>query len=289
VKKPKLSIRVFHFSDYCAYLKAAYDELCGHDPSVSFRKLQKVAGYSETSNHLWMRMHGHAPLSQQAAQRYARVFGLKTREIQFFMLLAAMNQAKTDEDRNAYLEQMMEFREFRESRINNPADYYSPWYLPILRATVGLDDFKEDPAWIAERLLMPITKKEVEKGLQKLFAIGYLVRDERGSLRLSSPFVGAYEDRHDPDPITILNMRNYDRAMIELAHNAVGKQPQSQKFIVGNTLHISRRQALAMRDIVRKCLREIEALASKDEAVEVVYRVNMQLFSLSKWTDEEQK
>ena len=148
MNKVKLSISVYEYDDFKSFLRAAYEDLCSRDKRVSYRWLQKKAGYSTSSNHFWQKMTGCSPMSENAAIRYARAFGLGKGETRYFITLVHMNQANSDEVRQMYLEQLRQFPNFKRHPTRNRVSYelYEHWYLPALRSLVTLDDFREDPA-----------------------------------------------------------------------------------------------------------------------------------------------
>ena len=287
MKKVKLTISVYDFDDYKEFLKAAYEDMHQQDSDFSYRYIQKKAGYSASSNHFWQKATGHSPTSQQAAMRYARAFGLSPRETQFFQLLVVMNQAKNDDDRNYYLEQLQQFSSFNShktrGRINY--EYYAQWYIPALRAIVTLDDFREDYTWIAGKIKPAITAKKAREGIRVLLKLGYLVRDDLGRLQQAMPFIGGYGDRSGDDPVAKLAVRNFHRFMIEQGADAIENHPQLHRYVVGNTMAVSYRQAEELRKMVAEFMQQVETFIAKDEPIETVFRLNVQLFPLVDTTD----
>ena len=280
--KTSLRISVYEFDDYQAFLQSAYEDLHEQNPSISYRYLQKKAGYSSSSNHFWQKATGHSPMGQQAAQRYARVLGLSAKQTQYFTTLAAMNQAKNDEDRNFYLEQLQQFPRFRKTRTNGRLrfEYYTQWYLPALRALVTLADFREEPEWVSKHVSPRITPKQAKAGIAKLLELGFLVRNAKDELQQAEPFIGDYSDREEPDEISKLALRNYHRKMIELGGMCIDGQPQDRRYVIGNTLAVSHQQAEALREMAAEFMKQVEEYIAREEPIETVYRLNLQLFSL---------
>ena len=287
MKKIKLTISVYDFDDFHEFLKAAYEDMNRQDSDFSYRYIQTKAGFSPNSNHFWQKASGHSPTSQQAAMRYARAFGLSPKETQFFQLLVAMNQAKTDDDRNYYLEQLKQFSNFksRKTRGRINYQYYSDWCIPALRAIVTLDDFREDYTWIATKIKPPITAKKAREGIRTLLKLGYLVRDDNGRLQQATPFIGGYTDRSGDDPVAKLAIRNFHRFMIEQGAASIENHPQLHRYVVGNTMAVSYRQAEMLRKMVGEFMQQVETFIAKDEPIETVFRLNVQLFPLVDTTD----
>ncbi len=294
MRKTNLTVDVYMFDDFREFLTAAYEDLKRRDSAISYRAIQRLAGYGSTSNHFWQRVTGRAPMSAEAAARYAKALGLNARQTTYFMLLAAKNQAKGSSERAAYEAQIAQMPEYRKARrIGDGKDirweYYSKWYLPALRELVMLDDFKEDNGWIAKKISPPITPREVKDGLAKLIKWGYLVRDESGRLRQAEPFIGSINDRKEDDEEKRRLVRSYHKTMINLAAAALDAQPQDKRLIVGGTLHISKKQSASIRERIIACMQEINEIAKENEPAEIVYRINMQMFYMSNWSESENK
>lgn len=102
MRKTNLNVDVYMYNDFREFLAAAYEDLKRQDASVSYRSIQRMAGYGSTSNHFWQRVAGHATMSSDAAARYAKALGLNARQTSYFMLLVAKNQAKGSSERAAY-------------------------------------------------------------------------------------------------------------------------------------------------------------------------------------------
>lgn len=282
MKRLKLTISVYDFIDFREFLKAAYEDLHTQDGNFSYRYLQKHAGYSTSSNHFWQIIAGRATLSSNAAQRYSRAFGLSVRESQFFVTLAALNQARSDADRNALLRQLKEFAAFRNKKYQALLrwEYYSEWYYPALRELVALDNFREDYAWIAGELRPTITARQARDGVAKLLDWGYLVRDETKKLKQSEPFIGGYGNRQDSEPLAKLAVRNFHRTMIEMGGKSIDLHDQTSRYVVGATMAISRRQAQGLREMVEEFMGRVTDYFTEDDEIETVYRLNLQFFPL---------
>ncbi|RJO68559.1 MAG: TIGR02147 family protein [Myxococcales bacterium] len=278
--KLKLTISVYDYNDFQAFLQDAYADLNRQDGKFSYRFLQRLAGYSARSNHFWQVAKGKAKLSAEAAARYARALGLTPRQTQYFSLLAAMKQAKRDTDRAACVEQLRSLRPptLRKNEALVRYEFYSDWYLPALRELVALPAFKEDPEWIAKTLIPSISPRQAKEGVEKLVALGFLVRDGKGRLKQAEPMIGGYGDRLDRDPVAKLAVRSFHRRMIELGEKSIEAHPQEDRLVVGATVAISQRQAQALRERVREFMQELDAIVAEDEPIETVCRLNVQLF-----------
>lgn len=282
MKKMKLTIIVYEFSGARSFLQAAYEDLRRQNENVSYRYLQLKAGYSTQSNHFWQVLTGRSTLSPAATRRYGRAIGLKQKEIQFLELLAQLDRSSLDEDRNELLLRMKAFPGFKRHKPNGHIGYefYTDWRLPALRALVTLENFREDMDWIAAGLRPRISRKQAEDGIVRLLELGYLRRDDEGRLLQADPMIGSAADRKDESRVARLAVRNYHRSMLDLARASVEGHAQRDRFIIGNTMAVSRGQVAAIREKMTEFMGEMEDIIAREEPIEVVYRLNMNLFPL---------
>jgi len=288
MKKVKLNISIYDYNNYREFLEDAYKDLHEQEPRFSYRFLQKKAGYSANSNHFWQIITGRVPLSQQAAQRFARALNLNARETQFLTTLAGMNQARTDADRNQYMEQLKQFSAYKKRKNAGQLryEYYSEWFLPPLRELVNLQNFREDADWIANKLVPHITPRQARDGIKKLLDLGFLTRDERGYLKQTEPMIGSTRDRRDVDPVQVLAVRNFHRFMIKMGMESIENIPQKHRFVVGTTMSVSYNQREEIRNLTQEFMDQVEKIIVRDEPVETVCRLNVQLFPLVTVNDE---
>ncbi len=275
-------INIFDYSDACRFLTDAYADLREQNPKVSYRYLQKKAGYSPKSNHYWQVAAGRVPLSRRAAARFAKALGLVGDASSYLLLLAEFAQAKTDEERSLLARKITRLRrrQIHQDKSQIPHDYYAEWYLPALREVVNLSDFREDAAWIGRRLVPRLSAKQVKDGLAKLEQLGFLQRDENGRLQQVEALIGSVNNRRDPDALSRLAVRNFHRHMIGLAGQSLDNQTQDQRLVTGITASVSLDQLERLHSLALEMLAKAQEIIQEDEPVDVVARLNVQLFQL---------
>ncbi len=281
-KNTRPKIDIFCYTDYRSYLEDAYHSLHEQDPKISYRYIQKKAGYSAQSNHFWQIIRGRVSFSQQAARKIGKAFNLQVREIRYLELLSSIDIATDDEERNEIASKIKLYagyeRRQTESQIRH--EYYSEWYYSALRELVNLPEFIEDSKWIAGYLRPRITMARAEKGLKKLLEWGFLVRDEAGSLRQAVPQIGRIKDRTDRDSIARLAVRNYHRHMITLGLESIEAFAQSSRLVTGTTMSVSKNQEARVRTLTEEYFKQVETIVGEDEPVETLLRLNLQFFPL---------
>ncbi len=278
--RPKIDI--FSYTDYKQYLQDAYQSLHEQNLKISYRYLQKRAGYSVQSNHFWQVIRGRVSFSRRAAERFGQAMNLTVREIRYLELLASLNGATSDEERNRMVARITQSAgyEKRKSGSQISHEYYSEWYFSALRELVNHEEFAEDPKWIASALKPKITKIKAEKGIKKLIEWGMLVRDDSGKIRQADQLIGGIKNRNDQDAIARLALRNYHRHMIRLGMDSIENFTQSSRLVTGTTMSVSKSQAKRVRKLTEEYFKQVEAIVVEDEPVETLLRLNMQLFPL---------
>ena len=160
---------IFTYLDYRAFLQDSFEELKVTHKSFSHRAFARMAGFS-SSNFPMLVMQGKRNLSTEGIHKVAKGLKLKKSESEFFEHLVRFEQAGSDSERNFYYSRIASNRRYVSARPleKEQFDYYSKWYIPVIREMLLLKDFKEDPKWIAQRLSPNITEREAEQALKSL-------------------------------------------------------------------------------------------------------------------------
>src|SRR6186997_2681837 len=100
-----LTVHVFEYLDYRAYLRDFYREQKAKSRAFSHRAFSRRAGL-RSSNYLSLVMKGARDLSSDMAPRFAKACGLIKHEADFFCDLVAYSQAKTTEEKRRLHERL---------------------------------------------------------------------------------------------------------------------------------------------------------------------------------------
>lgn len=271
---------LFTYLDYRKYLADSFEELKAKHSGFSHRAFARMAGFT-SSNFLMLVMQGKRNLSGTGIQKVARALKLKKKEIQFFENLVRFNQSKTDAERNLYYERIASNRKYAEARRleKGQFEYYSRWYIPVIREMVMLQNFREDPAWIAAQLSPTITPREAKAALALLLDIGLLARNEDGRLVQSERHIAS------GDEVSSLAMTNFQREMIERAAASIDATPPERREVGSVTFAISKGRLDEAKRMIREFRSRLSGFLAEEEEEEgadAVYQFNMQLFNVSK-------
>lgn len=270
------------FQDHRVYLRAMIEYLKATRPQFSYRYFSRIAGFS-SPNFLKLVAEGKRNISPQSIGKFARGLGLDQREQETFETLVLLGQAETDAERNRYYARLRRRSSVSAAARLEDAQYqvYSLWYALPIREMVMLPDFREDPAWIGRRLRPQVRPSEVRVALQLLEEVGLVVRDEDGRLRPQNTKIST------GPRVRSLAVRNYHRAMLEVASSTLDGVPVENRDITSLTFALTRSQYEEIRARIERFRRELldvveDARDPNDGSVREVYQVGFQLFPLTR-------
>jgi len=271
------AIDVFGYLDYRAFLRDFYNAKKSGARGFSFRSFSRKAGL-KSPNYLKLVIDGERNLSDDMAERFASACGLGDDEARYFIDLVAFNQAATLAERNKHYARITGYQRYRKAHKLDLAHaaYYSAWYMPAIRELAARHDFQDDPAWLAEQLVPPITRLEAERSLQILTELGLLVRDASGKLKQADVLLSTGPETRG------LHIAAYHRGMMQRAMESIDLVPAGERDISSLTVCLGANGLRSFKERVQRFRRELLELSALEDDPEQVVQMNFQLFPLSK-------
>lgn len=268
---------VFDYLDFRAYLGDLFAFHKARDAGFSHREFARRAGFA-APNFLQLVIGGQRNLTTKSSAQVALGFGLKSRDREFFSCLVQMNQAKTHAERNRYYQTMTALRRPGPIKELESAsyDYFSHWYMPVLREVASWGDGRISAEEAAALLNPPVTAREVERGFKVLTELQLLRQEADGR------WVQSAANLTTGPEVRSLVVANYHREMIRLGGEAIERHPSEERDISALTLAISRQRLPELKQKIAAFRRELLELAARDEDPQQVVQVNFQLFPLTK-------
>ena len=268
---------VFTYLDYRKFLKDCFDELKESRSTFSHRSFAKSAGF-RSSNYILLIMQGKRNLSSEAIIKVAKALKLKKKEAEFFENLVRFDQGKTDSEKNFYYDKISANRQYADARPleKEQHKYYSHWYIPVIREMVLLEDFCEDPKWVAQNITPHITIQEAKDAIDLLLEIGLVERDSKGKLIQGDPHISS------GDEVRGLNTANFQREMIELAARSVSEHKPKEREVVSVTFAVSKDKLPEVKRMIREFRSRLAGYLADEEDADSVYQFNVQFFNLSR-------
>lgn len=229
-----------------------------------------------SSSFLKMVIDGKRNLAPATAWKIAHAFEFRKEEIHFFDLLVRFNQEEDLEQKDRLYRELMTYRSqfFSRGTSDELYVYYSNWFHVALRELLAIESMQSKPP---EELaaLLGIGLEEAEQALDRLERLSFIEKKASG-------WAAKPELIKTPDELQHLHIRNFHRAMIQLALESVDAVSSEERDLSSLTLPLSRSSYLKVCKMISDLRLQINALYSHDPKAQQVYQINLQVFPLSK-------
>lgn len=266
---------VTEYNDYRCYMQDFYDE---HKRSSSFtwRKFAQLAGFTSPT-YLKLVCEGKSSLSKLGVEKVAAAMNLGGFELIFFRHLVEYNQAKDDEIRKSAYASMQDIAKANKIRVvdSDAFTYFESWKNPVLRELAALMP-GATPEAIAQMCWQPITAEEVRNSLDFMVSVGLLQqKSENEYVQTDKAVIGNSE----VIPITIRSMH---REMAGFAQKAIDEFDVNDRNFSGVTMSVDKDAYVQIIRELESCRRKIVAIANTSQKPDQVYRLNLQMFPMTK-------
>jgi len=279
---PKVQIDVFEYLDYRAYLRDYYAAKKAEKKGFSYRSFARRAGLG-APNHLKRVMDGGRNLSADSAIKYANAIGFSEDANRYFVDLVAFNQARTSRDRDRAYQRISGSRGYRKAQQLDIAHaaYYSTWYVPAIRELAARSDFRDDPKWIAKRMLPPIKPTDAARALDTLLRLELLSRDADGKVVQGETVVTTGPETRGH------HIRQYHRAMMERAAESMDLVDAAQRDISSLTFCVGEDGLRRVKTRIQRFRKELITMLTQENDGDQVVQLNMHLFPLTTHRSDE--
>jgi uncharacterized protein (TIGR02147 family) len=266
---------IVEYTDYRKYILDYYEER-KRSSVFSWQKFAQDAGFS-SAVFLKYVCEGKKNLSVGSAGSVASAMGLAGYEQTYFVLMVSYAHAKSDKAKRAAFEERCALAKAHKMRVlgNDEFDYFKSWKNPVLRELAPHMPGAK-PLEMARACSPSITAAEVTETLNFLVKLKLLKRDRDGNYHQTDKTI----TMGDMDVVPVA-ARELQRQMGEFAIKAIDL-PLSERTMSGFVLGLTERSYERIRKEMADFYRRVVAIATEDDETERVYRMNMQLFPLSK-------
>jgi len=274
---------IFSFTDYRLFLKTMFAYKKETAKAFSHRNFSRLAGFS-SPNFLKLVIDGQRNLTSASISKIAEGFKLKKPERDYFETLVYMNQAEDLHEKNHYYKKLITLKTPADMKLleNARYEYFSRWYLPVLRELVMFDGKTLTPAELAEKLSPRIAVKEVDTALKQLQELGLIYRDENGCWRQSEPILTT-----GPEVKSLL-IKNFHHEMIKMAAASIDRYPADKRDITAVTMSVRQQDIPEIKRRIADFRKEMLKEFAGFEAPDQVIQINVQMFPLTKIEDKEE-
>ncbi len=273
---PQHEPSVFQFLDAREFLRHAYTARKRLDKNFSQRYIAREMGAGSSSFFKDV-LGGRARLHPERAAQFARLFGLSARDAGYFELLARFGEADTPEERERLLRLLTRAQGSDDQWILDASEteYLQKWYYAAIREILTFMPFTGDYEELASRLEPPVTAAEARDAVQLLLKLKLIRRNYEGRyFKVEKSPAKALSN--DPEKV-----RAGLLATLDLARRALDAHPAEIRPFCALTLGVSRETLHAINERLRDFRRDIRELVKRDQNVDRLYQLNMQLFPVS--------
>ena len=264
---------IVEYTDFRKYMRDFYEDRKLRS-AFSWREFSKNAGFSSPS-YMKVVCDGKSKLSRIGVERTGAAMGLTGFEMDYFRAMVKFGQAETEEKKKAAYEEMLSIAKTYNVRTleGDLFQYYDSWRNPVLRELAPIMP-GATPGEMAKMCYPEVSAAEVRDSLDFLTKSGLLKR-ENGNFVQSETSVKGSTDA------TRLALRGMHREMSKLATPAL-ELPKEIRNFSGVTMGLSRESYRKIEGVLDECRRQIIDIAAEEKNIEQVYRLNLQLFPLTK-------
>ena len=266
---------VFEFLDYRKYMQAFYDER-KRISAFSWREFSRIAGFS-SSNYMKLVCDGKSRLSKVGVEQVAVAMELEGSAKEYFKEMVVFVDSHDEQKKKISFARMQELA--KENKVRTLAAdayaYFSNWYNPVLRELAPMNPGVK-PLELSRLCYPELNATDIRKSLDFMVQIGLLQKRGEYHYEQTEKVVTGTPGCIRP------TMRPMHKQMAELAVNAVENIPVEERNFSGITMGISRKTFQRISQEVENFRQKIVAIACEDQNGEQVYRMNLQLFPLTK-------
>lgn len=266
---------VLEYTSYRQYIADYYAERKAKS-AFSWQEFASLAGFS-SSIFLKYVSEGRYNLAETTAERVAAAMKLADYECDFFVELVKFDHAKTDAEKKAAYGKMISIAEAHKAKVleGDSFRFFSDWKNPVIRELAPAMPGAK-PLALAHACREKITAAEVSETLNFLVKAGLLQKDDAGNYTQTEKSVTT-----GPMEVTPVAVRGMHRQMGEFALDAIEGVPQNERHFSGVTLGVTHEAYDEIVQEIAECRKRVIAIATRDSAVDEVYRLNMQFFPMT--------
>lgn len=266
---------ILEYTSYRQYIADYYAERKAKS-AFSWQEFATLAGFS-SSIFLKYVSEGRYNLGEATAVRVATAMKLADYECDFFVELVKFDHAKTDAEKKAAYGKMISIAEAHKAKVleGDSFRFFSDWKNPVIRELAPAMPGAK-PLALAHACREKITAAEVSETLNFLVKAGLLQKDDVGNYTQTEKSVTT-----GPMEVTPVAVRGMHRQMGEFALDAIEGVPQAERHFSGVTLGVTHEAYDEIVQEIAECRKRVIAIATRDSAVDEVYRLNMQFFPMT--------
>lgn len=269
---------IYSYSKVTEFLEDAWKEKRKLNSQFTIRAWAQNMGIKHHA-FLYDMINGKRKVPKSSIPKFVQSLNLDTNESLYFECLVDLSRARSQEERNFYMERMkaflpqknMTFSELESFRLlRDPLHYF-------ISEMVLLKDFNPDPAWIKKRLAFKTSEMDITDAIERLITLDILREDPEGRLIRVDRFIASKSD------VTDLALQDFHKDLSDKAKLAIENQNVLEREFRSMTLNFDLKDMPEAKEFIREFVKEFLLRFDKTTSPErEVYHMNLQFFAVTK-------
>lgn len=266
---------IVEYQDYRSYMRDFFEER-KRTSDFSWRAFSRLAGFASPS-YLRLVCEGKTRLSMVGVSKVVEAMGLTGFRVIYFETLVRLCDEADETKKLKLQEKLREIIKENQVRVvdSDALEYYEKWWNPVIRELAPQMPHAK-PLDIAKRFYPEISAADVRNSMNFLVHAGFLKKVEEGVYKQTEKGVVGSSKAF---PMAIRGM-HYQ--MGKLAVDAIKELPSTERFANGITMGVSRKTYERITQEMEDFRKKLLSIIADDENCEQVYRMNLQLFPITK-------
>ena len=267
---------VLKYTNYHQYIADYYAEKKAKS-AFTWQTFTRAAGFSSPVFLKYV-SEGRSNLGEETARQVANAMGLVGYEQDYFVEMVKFGHAKTDEEKKSIFNRMLAIADIHKVRVveGESFRFFEDWKNPVLRELAPAMPGAK-PLAMAHACRPEVSAAEVSETLNFLVKANLLQKDKDGNYTQTDKIVTS-----GPMNFAPLALRGLQRQMGEIALGAIENVPQDERHFSGLTLGVTREAYKKIVQEIADFQKRVIAIATSESATDEVYRLNVQLFPMTK-------
>jgi uncharacterized protein (TIGR02147 family) len=263
------------YQDYRKYMREYYEERkrCS---LFSWREFSRAAGFS-SPNYLQLVCEGKSRVSKKGIEGVADAMELEGVDRDYFRAMVLFGDAKSDEKKMQAFGEMQRIAKENRLRVVDAETfrYFESWVNPVIRELAPIMPGAK-PLELARRCYPVVSATDVRYALDFMTHADFLEKVGEDTYRQTEKVVTGSSEAIP------LALRSMNRQMARFAASAIDNIPPEDRHITGATMGLSKTTYRWLVQKLETLRQQVVAMAAKEKEYDKVYRLNLQLFPLTK-------
>ena len=267
------------YQDYREFMRDYYEER-KRTSVFSWREFSRLAGFT-SSNYVQLVCNGKSRLSQNGIERVADAMELEGVDRDYFRAMVRFGDAKNDEKKMLAFNEMQKIAKENRLRVVDAEafKYFESWVNPVMRELAPIMPGAK-PLELAHYCYPVVSAAEVRHSLDFMVHADFLKKVGEDTYEQTEKVVTGSSEAIP------LALRSMNRQMSKFATEAIDEVPPEKRHIAGVTLGMSDATYQWLVQKLEALRLQVVAMAAKETEYDKVYRLNLQLFPLTKGKEE---